>query len=117
MAEATGDSLEDVLEAMEVATAHASVSLDAPLGDSDGGAANYADTTGELDGRYELIEYRSVIGATIEALPARERRVLAMRFGQDMTQLEIASRIGVSQMHVSRLIRRTLRRLATVAEA
>jgi RNA polymerase sigma-B factor len=117
IADASGESLEDVLEAMEAATAHSSTSLDAPLGHTDEGAATYADTTGEVDDRYELIEYRSVISATLEALPPRERRVLAMRFGKDMTQSEIASRIGISQMHVSRLIRRTLQRLERVARA
>ena len=54
---------------------------------------------------------------TIEALPERERQVLALRFAADLTQAEIAARIGVSQMHVSRLIRRALHRLTTVAEA
>jgi len=117
IAEACGESVEDVLEAMEAARAQSSASLDAPLSQSDDGVGTYADTAGELDDRYELIEYRSVIGATLAALPSRDRRVLAMRFGGDMTQSEIASRIGISQMHVSRLIRRALRRLATVAEA
>ena len=71
---------------------------------------------GALDNRLELVEYRSVVAATIRALPERERTVLSMRFDEDMTQSEIAERIGVSQMHVSRLIRRSLARLRTVAE-
>jgi RNA polymerase sigma-B factor len=112
-----GENLEDVLEAMEAATAYDSISLDAPLGSADeGGSATYADTVGEIDGRLELVEYRSVVDATIRALPERERTVLAMRFDEDMTQSEIAAQIGVSQMHVSRLIRRALTRLRTVAE-
>jgi RNA polymerase sigma-B factor len=117
IAEASGESLEHVLEALEAATAHTSASLDALLATTEDGAATYADTTGEEDDRYELVECRSVIAQTLEAIPPRERRVLAMRFGEDMTQAEIASRIGISQMHVSRLIRRTLQRLATVAQA
>jgi RNA polymerase sigma-B factor len=116
VATATGESLEDVLEAIEAATAHDSVSLDAPLSRT-ADDATYADSVGELDHAFELIEYRSVVNGTIRALPERERQLLALRFGEDMTQSEIAERIGISQMHVSRLIRRTLNRLTTVAEA
>jgi RNA polymerase sigma-B factor len=117
IATATGLSLECALEAMEAANGHDSISLDAPLGrggDGDG-SATYADSVGEIDGALELVEYRSVVAATIKALPERERQVLALRFEEDLTQSEIAARIGVSQMHVSRLIRRALTRLQTVA--
>ena len=117
VAAAMGESVEEVLEAMEAATAYDSISLDAPLGRGDDeNPATYADTVGEVDGRLELVEYRSVVDATFRALPERERRVLTMRFEQDMTQSEIAAEIGVSQMHVSRLIRRALTRLRTVAD-
>src|SRR3954447_3190991 len=113
----SGLSVEDVLEALEAGTAFDSISLDAPVsrGEEDSGAT-YADSVGELDYRLELVEYRSVVAATIRALPRREREVLALRFAEDMTQSEIAARIGVSQMHVSRLIRRSLDRLQTVAK-
>ncbi|MEA2420983.1 MAG: polymerase sigma-B factor, partial [Thermoleophilaceae bacterium] len=98
-----GENVEDVIEAQEAASAYDSISLDAPLGTGDdGSAATYADLVGEVDGRLELVEYRSVVDATIRALPERERTVLAMRFEQDMTQSEIAAQVGVSQMHVSR---------------
>lgn len=117
IAVAIGESVEDVIEAQEAASAYDSISLDAPLGSADdGGSATYADTVGEIDGRLELVEYRSVVDATIKALPERERAVLTMRFEQDMTQSEIAAEIGVSQMHVSRMIRRSLQRLRTVAD-
>ena len=117
VAEAMGESMEAVLEAKEAATAYDSVSLDAPLTSADDGAATFAETVGELDERLEMIEYRSVVDATVRALSVRERQVLAMRFDGDMTQSEIAVRIGISQMHVSRLIRRALERLRTVANA
>jgi RNA polymerase sigma-B factor len=117
VAEECGESVEDVLEAMEAATAHSATSLDAPLGGDEDGSLTYADSVGELDHRLELVEYRSVVDATIRALPERDRLVLRLRFEYDMTQSEIATRIGVSQMHVSRLIRRALDRLRTVAEA
>jgi RNA polymerase sigma-B factor len=117
VAAATGESVEDVLEAMEAATAHSAVSLDAPLGSADGETATYADSVGEIDGRLELVEDRTVVDATMRALPEREQHVLHLRFHEDLTQAQIAERIGVSQMHVSRLIRRALERLRTVAEA
>jgi RNA polymerase sigma-B factor len=116
LAAATAESVEDVLEALEAATAHDSVSLDAPAGGGEDGAATYADGMGEEDARLEIVEYRTVVAGAMRALPERERQVLALRFDEDLTQAEIAARIGVSQMHVSRLIRRALGRLRTVAE-
>jgi RNA polymerase sigma-B factor len=118
IAAATGLGVEEVLEALEAATAFDSMSLDAPLSrDDDGGGTTYADSVGAVDERLEMIEYRSVVAATIHALPPREREVLVLRFAEDMTQSEIAARVGVSQMHVSRLIRRSLERLQAVAAA
>jgi RNA polymerase sigma-B factor len=116
LAAETGMSVEEVLEALEAATAFDSMSLDAPLsrGEQEPGAT-YADSVGATDDRLELVEYRSVVAATIRALPQRERQVLALRFAEDMTQSEIAARVGISQMHVSRLIRRSLERLQAVA--
>ena len=69
------------------------------------------------DERFDLVEYGATIAPTLQALPARDRIVLHLRFVEDLTQAEIAARVGVSQMHVSRLIRRALDRLRTVAEA
>jgi RNA polymerase sigma-B factor len=110
-----GERVEDVLDAMEAASAHVASSLDAPLGHDGEGSMTYADSVGELDGRLELVEDRTVVDAAMRALPERERVVLHLRFEEDLTQSEIAERIGVSQMHVSRLIRRALVRLQTVA--
>ena len=114
----TGLSVEEVLEALEAGTAFDSMSLDAPLSrGQDDGAATYADSVGAVDRRLEMVEYRSVVAATIRALPEREREVLVLRFAEDMTQSEIAARVGISQMHVSRLIRRAIQRLQAVAAA
>ena len=115
VAAAMGESVEDVLEAMEAAAAHVAASLDAPLGRDGEDSLTYADSVGEVDGRLELVENRTVVDAAMRALPERERLVLHLRFEEDMTQSEIAEQIGVSQMHVSRLIRRALKRLQTVA--
>jgi RNA polymerase sigma-B factor len=112
----SGMSVEDVLEALEAGTAFDSMSLDAPVSrGEDGAGATYADSVGAIDDRLEMVEYRSVVAATIRALPRRERQVLVLRFAEDMTQSEIAARVGISQMHVSRLIRRSLERLQAVA--
>ena len=111
-----GVSPEEVLEAMEASVAYEASSLDAPRtneADSD----SYAESIGADDEAYEQIEYLQTIAPTIRALPERDRLVLRLRFEQDLTQSEIADQIGVSQMHVSRLIRRALARLRTVAEA
>ena len=72
---------------------------------------------GDEDGSYELVESRDAIAATWRDLPELERRVVELRFMQDLTQREIGERIGYSQMHVSRLLRRALSRLEDAAEA
>ena len=108
---------EEVLEAMEAASAYDAVSLEAQRGDSDNpGSDSFQDTLGTEEERYELVEYGATIAPTLKALSPRERLILHLRFVEDMTQSEIADRIGVSQMHVSRLIRRSLVRLRTVAD-
>jgi RNA polymerase sigma-B factor len=112
-----GEEIEVVLEALEAAIAYDAVSLDTPRTSEEDDGDTYADTVGVVDERFELVEYKSAIGPTMRALPPRDRLVLKLRFEQDLTQLEIAQRIGVSQMHVSRLIRRALKRLRTVADA
>src|SRR4051795_13697781 len=118
VAEALGEDPEQVLEAMEAAIAYDAISLDArPRSSDEEGADTYADSVGEVDERYELVEYAAAIAPTVRALPERDRLVLHLRFDEDLTQLEIAQRIGVSQMHVSRLIRRALTRLRTVANS
>src|SRR3954453_12924131 len=117
IANETGMDLEVVLEALEAAIAYDAVSLDTPRTSDEDDGDTYADTMGVIDDRFELIENTSEIGPTMPALPVRDRLVLKLRFEQDLTQLEIAERIGVSQMHVSRLIRRALKRLRTVADA
>jgi RNA polymerase sigma-B factor len=109
-------SHEEVLEAMEAATAYDSVSLEAPRGSGEGDesdAGEFLDRFGENDPGYELAEYSATLAPELRALPQRDRLVLHLRFVEDMTQSEIAEQIGVSQMHVSRLIRRALERVRT----
>jgi RNA polymerase sigma-B factor len=117
LAERLGHSTEEILEAMDAAKAFDAVSLDMPRGDSDDGGSAYAETVGTHDERFEMVEYHAVIAPTMAALPDRDRLILRLRFERDLTQSEIAERLGISQMHVSRIIRRSLDRLRTVAEA
>ena len=109
-------SPESVLEAMEAASAYDAVSLESYRFGDEGDGETYAESIGFEDDRFELVEYGATIAPTLQALPARDRIVLHLRFVEDLTQAEIAERVGVSQMHVSRLIRRALERLRTVAE-
>lgn len=108
---------EEVLAAMQASLAYESVSLDAKRAPGDGDGEAYIDSMGAEDAAYDLVEYSATIAPTLKALPPRDRLVLHLRFVEDMTQSQIAERIGVSQMQVSRLIRRALNRLRTVAEA
>lgn len=106
---------EAVLEAMEAATAYAAVSLDAPRPGDDGERETYAESVGGDDESYDLVEDAATVLPALHVLPERERLIVHLRFSQDLTQSEIAERIGVSQMHVSRLLRRALARVRTVA--
>jgi len=109
--------VEDVLDALETAAAHHSTSLDAPREDrASGEAGALVDVFGEEDQRYELIDETVTISVAAQELSARERRVLALRFAADMTQTQIAQEIGVSQMQVSRILRRALNRLRELTE-
>jgi RNA polymerase sigma-B factor len=118
VAKAVGAPVEDVLEAMEAATAYEATSLDAPRpGDDDDGAWTWGESVSVDEPGYELVEIGETLRGTLEALPERERMILRLRFGHDLTQAEIAERVGVSQMHVSRLLRRSLDRLAAAGEA
>ena len=111
IAEATGTSEETVLEGLEIAQAYNFTSLDAPIDAEEGGSTTFADQLGSEDDQLENLEYRASLAPEMEKLPERERRILYLRFFKGMTQSEIAARLGISQMHVSRLLNRTLIRL------
>jgi RNA polymerase sigma-B factor len=111
LAEATDLTHEEVLEAIEAATAYDSVPLDAPRASEEGDEEGVVARLGAEDPGYELAEYSATLAPELRALPERDRLVLHLRFVEDLTQSEIAERIGVSQMHVSRLIRAALSKL------
>jgi RNA polymerase sigma-B factor len=101
---------EEVLEGLESANAYSTVSLDAPDG-GDSDALAVADTLGTIDAALEGVEYRESLKPLLDELPAREKRILLLRFFGNMTQSQIAAELGISQMHVSRLLARTLAQL------
>ncbi|HET8673515.1 MAG TPA: SigB/SigF/SigG family RNA polymerase sigma factor [Thermoleophilaceae bacterium] len=117
VAEFTDLTPEEVLEAMEAATAYDSVPLEIPRQGGDGEGESAAEWLGADDEGYALAEYSATLAPQLRALPKRDRLVLYLRFVEDLTQSEIAERIGVSQMHVSRLIRRALERLRNDLDA
>jgi RNA polymerase sigma-B factor len=117
VAHALGCSVEEVLEAQAAAGSYEAASLDAPTARDDDEAAPLVDMMGADDSAYELVESRDAIATTWRALPDVERRVLELRFTQDLTQREIGDQIGYSQMHVSRLLRRAISKLEVAAAA
>ena len=116
LSEAIGCSVEDIMEGIESSHAYATLSLDAS-DDSDDGAPSMLATLGIDDANIEHVEIRESIKPLLEGLGEREKRILLLRFFRNMTQSQIAEEIGVSQMHVSRLLSRTLNQLRVSLEA
>jgi RNA polymerase sigma-B factor len=116
VAERTGTTLEQVLEAREASAAHHAVSLDRPRTDDEENGDSYADAVGADDPGFGLAEDAATVERLMRVLSDRGREVLRLRFEEDLTQSEIGARIGVSQMHVSRLIRQSIARLRDEAE-
>jgi RNA polymerase sigma-B factor len=103
-------SEEEILEGLESANAYSAISLDATdSGDDDSPAV--ADSLGMVDEALEGVEYRESLKPLLDKLPAREKKILVLRFFGNMTQSQIAAELGISQMHVSRLLARTLAQL------
>lgn len=116
IAKAASISEEEVLEGLEIAQAYNFTSLDAPIDTEDGGSTSFADQLGEDDEHLENLEYRASLAPEMAKLPARDRTILYLRFFKGLTQSEIADRLGISQMHVSRLLNRTLSQLREAFE-
>ncbi|HEX3298051.1 MAG TPA: RNA polymerase sigma factor SigF [Nocardioides sp.] len=111
LAEAIGCSVEEIVEGIESSNAYSTLSLDATDDSGEDGGVSMLEVIGLDDDELEQIEIRESIKPLIEALPSREKQILLLRFFKNKTQSEIASEIGVSQMHVSRLLSRTLAQL------
>ena len=112
IAEAAGATPEEVLEALETSQAYNSVSLQAaPNGESGDDETGLIDYMGTEEEAYDTMEDRTMLAPGFAKLDARERYILHLRFFEGLTQSQIAARVGISQMHVSRLIRRALEKL------
>ncbi len=106
----------DVLEAMEASDARRTMSLDQPAGGEDLGDSSIGDRVGGDDPGFELVEERSAISSGARVLTDLEREVLRLRFVEDLTQSKIAERVGYSQMHISRILRKALERVRAASD-
>ena len=106
-----GITEDEVLEGMESAQAYSTLSLDAATSDGSDTGSTLAETLGDHDPQLGEVETRETLNPLLATLPVREQRILHMRFYENMTQAQIAERIGVSQMHVSRLLAKSLAQL------
>jgi RNA polymerase sigma-B factor len=114
LAESIGCSVEEIVEGIESSNAYSTLSLDAT--DDDDGSPSMLDAIGIDDEALEHVEIRESIKPLLDRLDPREKKILLLRFFRNMTQSQIAEEIGVSQMHVSRLLSRTLQHLRTSLE-
>ncbi|HET6623630.1 MAG TPA: SigB/SigF/SigG family RNA polymerase sigma factor [Gaiellaceae bacterium] len=106
LAEAAGAEEEEVIDALDSAHAYSTRSLHAPF--EEGGDDSLAEKLGDEELGYRDVEDGSIIATGLDALDERERRIVELRFFDEMTQSQIAAEVGISQMHVSRLLRRAL---------
>jgi RNA polymerase sigma-B factor len=111
LSKAAGVDEEDVLEALESGRAYSSLSLSTGGGTEDGEELDPLESLGEIEHRYEVSEDRAVLAPGFKVLDPRERQILHLRFFEGLTQSQIAQQVGISQMHVSRLIRRALEKI------
>ncbi|MFC7916265.1 RNA polymerase sigma factor SigF [Streptomyces sp. NPDC057386] len=111
LAAVLGVSEEDVVDGLAVGNAYTASSLDSPAPEDDGGEGSLADRLGYEDAALEGVEYRESLKPLLAKLPPRERRIIMLRFFANMTQSQIGEEVGISQMHVSRLLTRTLAQL------
>jgi len=111
LAEAAGVEEEEVVEALESGRAYASLSLSQGAAQDEGEEIDPLEALGEIEHAYEISEDRAVLEPGFRVLDERERRILHLRFYEGLTQSQIAWQVGISQMHVSRLIRRSLEKI------
>lgn len=111
VAEYLGTTADEVLEAMESSSAYSSVPLEAQGGNEDDDAPSVIDRYASVDGDLEASDDRIVLEEVIGEFPEADQQAIRMRFIDGMTQVEIAKRLGISQVQVSRMLRRALRRI------
>jgi RNA polymerase sigma-B factor len=115
LAEETGLTVEEVLDAREALTARHATSLSSPGGADDHERFTIEDRLGRADPGFQRAEQRATIDALARVLPSRDRRIVELRFIDDLTQAEIGQRVGLSQMHVSRILRDAINKLRHAA--
>jgi RNA polymerase sigma-B factor len=111
LAKAAGVEEEQVLEALESGRAYSSLSLNSGGGSDEDGELDPLESIGTEEHQYEVSEDRAVLAPGFRVLEERERTILHLRFFEGLTQSQIAQQVGISQMHVSRLIRRSLEKI------
>ena len=111
LAKAAGSEEEEVLEALESGRAYSSLSLSTGGSQDDGEELDPLESIGSEEHQYQVSEDRAVLAPGFKVLDERERRILHLRFFEGLTQSQIAQHVGISQMHVSRLIRRSLEKI------
>jgi RNA polymerase sigma-B factor len=111
LAKAAGVEEEEVLEALESGRAYTTLSLSVASGGGDDDDLDPLESLGTEEHQYEVSEDRAVLAPGFKVLDERERRILQLRFFEGLTQSQIAQQVGISQMHVSRLIRRSLEKI------
>jgi RNA polymerase sigma-B factor len=111
LAKAAGVEEEEVLEALESGRAYSSLSLSSGGGSDEDGELDPLESLGTVEHQYEVSEDRAVLAPGFRVLDDRERTILHLRFFEGLTQSQIAQQVGISQMHVSRLIRRSLEKI------
>jgi RNA polymerase sigma-B factor len=109
-------SQEEVLDGLQTAEAYDAISLDAPVQSDEEGSTSRLEVIGGIDERLGLVDQQATIFAAARHLTRREREIIYLRFSEDLTQTEIADRVGVSQMQVSRLLRKSLQRLRDLTD-
>jgi RNA polymerase sigma-B factor len=117
LAERLGVETNDVVEAMEISTAYTPISIDATTGRDGDDSRQLTETVGGEDFNLDRVEMRDVLNRAMVHLTERERRILAMRFVDEMSQSEVARQLGISQMHVSRLQRAAVDQLRELMAA
>jgi len=117
LAKAAGAQEEEVLEALESGRAYSSLSLSSGGGGDGDEDLDPLESIGTEEHQYEVSEDRAVLAPGFKALDERERRILQLRFFEGLTQSQIAQQVGISQMHVSRLIRRSLEKIRDAIDA
>ena len=111
LAKAAGVTDEEVLEALESGRAYTSLSLSVGASQDDESELDPLESLGTEEPRYEVSEDLAMLAPGFRALDERERKILHLRFFEGLTQSQIAQQVGISQMHVSRLIRRSLEKI------